>query len=144
MSMHKTSLEITSGIILMTVFLLSACGDISPTDNRNIDGYWLLVNIDSISNGHIENGSQEKRFWAIEGKLFQTGGLTLMTEKRGDTLRLYRPAADSASVNSKNPSIDPYRKYGLNSFDEHFIIEQLTHEHLTVRDSLLRIQFRRY
>ncbi len=137
-------LKITSGTLLLTAFLLSACGDISPTDNRKIDGYWLLTNIDSISKGPGKDVSQEKLFWAIEGKIFQTGGLTLMTEKYGDTLRLYRPVSDSASVNSKNPSIEPYRRYGINSFDEHFFIEQLTQKHLSIRNSLLRLQFRRY
>nr|WP_308570099.1 lipocalin-like domain-containing protein [uncultured Prevotella sp.] len=131
-------------ITVLTLLLCSACGDIHPTDNRKIDGYWLLTNVDTLSNSRGKDVTQEKLFWAIEGKLFQAGGLTLMTEKYGDTLHLYRPAPDSTAINSKYSSIDPFRKYGINSFDEHFIIEQLNGKHLIVRDSLLKLQFRRY
>ncbi|MFA6727220.1 MAG: lipocalin-like domain-containing protein [Prevotella sp.] len=144
MNKYKIFIRMMSGALLLTTILLSACGDISSTDNRKIDGYWLLTNIDSIAKGQGKDVSQEKMFWAIEGKLFQTDGLTLMTEKYRDTLRLYRPLSDSASVDSKHLSIEPYRRYGINSFDEHFFIEQLTQKHLIVRNTILRLQFRRY
>lgn len=129
--------------VLLGLLGMTSC-EIDSTNNREIDGYWHLTAMDSISGGYTQDLSKEKLFWAIEGKLFNVSNLYLMTELKGDTLRLYKPYTETWTADSIRNFVKSYRKYGINSLDERFLIENLSGKHLTVRDSILRIHFERY
>ncbi|MGI6222732.1 MAG: lipocalin-like domain-containing protein [Prevotella sp.] len=129
--------------ILLCIIMLSAC-ETHTDSNGDLDGYWLLKEVDTLSTGTKVNIAQEKRFWRIQGKLFQAGNVFCLHERQGDTLRLYRPYLHDWHEDSLLNSPDLLRPYGINHIDQRFKIVHLSSSHLIVEDSLLRLGLEKY
>ena len=141
--------------ILLTLPLLgllsfSSC-DLEMSDNGKLDGYWQLARIDTIDGGGCDK-VPSRIFWSVQIHLLQLSDHSgrnstyLLRFDQGDThLRVYDPYLSARNEGDK-PLDDAavLQPYGIQSLDEHFIIEGLDNKNLTLNSSLLRLQFNRY
>lgn len=141
--------------ILLTLPLLgllsfSSC-DLEMSDNGKLDGYWQLARIDTIGGGGCDM-VPSRIFWSVQLHLLQLSDHSgrnstyLLRFDQGDThLRVYDPYFSARNEGDK-PLDDAavLQPYGIQSLDELFVIEGLDNKNLTLKSSLLRLQFNRY
>ena len=141
--------------ILLTLPLLgllsfSSC-DLEMSDNGKLDGYWQLARIDTIGGGGCDM-VPSRIFWSVQLHLLQLSDHSgrnstyLLRFEQGDThLRVYDPYLSARNEGDK-PLDDAavLQPYGIQSLDELFVIEGLDNKNLTLKSSLLRLQFNRY
>jgi len=145
--------HITSFIVGM--MLMVACGDYHTSDNGELDGFWQLMQTDTLSNGHSEDMRQRQIFWSVQADLLRMSDLHALYgeyvpiyfrfELKGDRLRVYDPVADRRIVSdSIVTDVETVRFYGLNSLDEAFRVLQLEDTKMTLENERLRMYFRKY
>lgn len=141
--------------ILLTLPLLgllsfSSC-DLEMSDNGKLDGFWQLARIDTIGGGGCDM-VPSRIFWSVQLHLLQLSDHSgrnstyLLRFDQGDThLRVYDPYLSARNEGDK-PLDDAavLQPYGIQSLDELFVIEGLDNKNLTLKSSLLRLQFNRY
>ena len=141
--------------ILLTLPLLgllsfSSC-DLEMSDNGKLDGFWQLARIDTIGGGGCDM-VPSRIFWSVQLHLLQLSDHSgrnstyLLRFEQGDThLRVYDPYLSARNEGDK-PLDDAavLQPYGIQSLDELFVIEGLDNKNLTLKSSLLRLQFNRY
>ena len=129
--------------LILGVMVLASC-DLHTYSNGQLDGYWHLKEIDTLSTGGIRNLSKVNSFWKIEGRLAEVGTIFFLHERYSDTLRLYAPYVHDWHQDSLLKNTDPVKALGVNSLNEHFKILHLSGSNMILRDSLLQLSFERY
>ena len=128
----------------------SSC-DLEMSDNGKLDGFWQLARIDTIGGGGCDM-VPSRIFWSVQLHLLQLSDHSgrnstyLLRFEQGDThLRVYDPYLSARNEGDK-PLDDAavLQPYGIQSLDELFVIEGLDNKKLTLKSSLLRLQFNRY
>lgn len=135
---------------LFGLLSFSSC-DLEMSDNGKLDGFWQLARIDTIGGGGCDM-VPSRIFWSVQLHLLQLSDHSgrnstyLLRFEQGDThLRVYDPYLSARNEGDK-PLDDAavLQPYGIQSLDELFVIEGLDNKKLTLKSSLLRLQFNRY
>ena len=135
---------------LFGLLSFSSC-DLEMSDNGKLDGFWQLAHIDTIGGGGCDM-VPSRIFWSVQLHLLQLSDHSgrnstyLLRFEQGDThLRVYDPYLSARNEGDK-PLDDAavLHPYGIQSLDELFVIEGLDNKNLTLKSSLLRLQFNRY
>lgn len=135
---------------LFGLLSFSSC-DLEMSDNGKLDGFWQLARIDTIGGGGCDM-VPSRIFWSVQLHLLQLSDHSgrnstyLLRFEQGDThLRVYDPYLSARNEGDK-PLDDAavLQPYGIQSLDELFVIEGLDNKNLTLKSSLLRLQFNRY
>ena len=135
---------------LLGLLSFSSC-DLEMSDNGKLDGYWQLARIDTIDGGGCDM-VPSRIFWSVQLHLLQLSDHSgrnstylLRFEQSDNHLRVYDPYLSARNEGDK-PLDDAavLQPYGIQSLDELFVIEGLDNKNLTLKSSLLRLQFNRY
>lgn len=142
-------------LIIFCACMLSSCS-ISTSDNGKLDGFWHLVGIDTLQEGHATiDLSQERRYWAVQGKLLNVRdmdhdnlGFWFRFNHEGDSLTLSEPFIngfheDTGSGDTPLTNPAPLYKYGITQLEEHFYVEQLTSSDMVLRSRRLKLYFKK-
>jgi hypothetical protein len=132
--------------------LLTSC-DIETSDNGDLDGYWHLVQVDTLATGNSSNLSETRVFWGVQMHLIQAVdhdhdpghyGYLFNFEHNGQTLRLYNAhkhaRAEGDLLVEDSRVLAPL---GINTLDDLFTIEKLNSDNLILKDHLLRLWFKK-
>lgn len=128
--------------------MLTAC-ELESSNNGDLDGYWHMQRVDTLSTGGSTDLSDSLRFWAVQMSLLNltdkggdAGEFLLRFAYDSDSLRLYDPHYSNRMTG--DPSLDdaaPLAPYGINAVDETFAIERLNGSYMTLKGGTLRLQF---
>lgn len=144
-------------LFIMLLLFLTSC-ELETSDNGDFDGYWHLVGVDTLANGKHKDLSQQRVFWAVQFHLIQLKGADRMDEggmgrECYETFQLESNQLILSNPHEKNREAgDPViteenlfllRPYGINSLTEHFDVQQLNKDEMTLQSATLRLHFRK-
>ncbi len=136
--------------IAICLFLTTSC-TFDVSDNGDLDGYWQLSAVDTLSNQKCVNMRDSGIFWAVQFEKLVTSSVNPVSEvifdfkQTPDSLTLSNPYVlyrDSSDIKITNT--DRLRKYGVNNLEERFRIVRLDDSRMILETELLRLNFRRY
>lgn len=153
------------GKLMVTVLFVGTCLSLvqssctlESSDNGDLDGFWHLESVDTLSTGHTYDCSNRYIFWGIEYKLINVSdkeidgsGYYLRFQQTGDSLLLGTAYKNNGHQdNGENGGdipidiVEPLRPYGINQLDEHFAKETLSGSKMILRSKTLRLHFKRF
>ena len=142
-------------MVPMLSLTLGGCS-IEMSDNGELDGYWHLERVDTLSTGGVCDLSGQLRFWAVQAKmlaLMDRGndanggafGYLLRFEHNGSKLRLYQPLLnDRVNGDSKVEDAKLLAPFGVNALDETFRVVSLSGSKMTLRTEELQLSFKKF
>lgn len=137
-------------ISAVTAALISTAScTLETSDNGDLDGFWHLERIDTLSTGGVCELSDSLRFWAIQKNLLNVTdmkqdvyGFIMRFENSGANLRVYDPYENNRMEGDpklENASI--LAPFGINATDETFTIDVLNSSDMKLRTDKLRLHF---
>jgi hypothetical protein len=135
------------------VLLLAGC-DLETSDNGDLDGYWHLTRVDTLTTGGTLDTSEQLLFWAVQVRLLNVVdqsddadhmGYLLRFEHKEGTLRVYEPYKNSRKDGDiKVDDASVLSPFGINLLDETFRVEQLDGDGMQLTGDALRLTFVRF
>ena len=135
------------------VLLLAGC-DLETSDNGDLDGYWHLTRVDTLTTGGTLDTSEQLLFWAVQVRLLNVVdqsddadhmGYLLRFEHKEGTLRVYQPYKNSRKDGDiKVDDASVLSPFGINRLDETFRVEQLDGDGMQLTGDALRLTFVRF
>ncbi|MBQ0062673.1 MAG: lipocalin-like domain-containing protein [Prevotella sp.] len=139
-------------IIIMCIvasFAFSSC-HLEASDNGDLDGFWQLTTVDTLSTGGTQEVKSAEIFWAFQFRLLQVRDINenrynIRFKHENNMLKLYDPYRDKRESGDEKVT-DPavLAKYGINALEELFTVECLDSEKMLLKSDKLRLIFRRY
>jgi hypothetical protein len=136
--------------IFSTLLLFYSC-DIESSKNGNLDGFWHLERVDTISTSGSLDLSQEKLFWAFQKDLLQLRGdeqeFYLRFNHHDNYLDLSDPRLrdrekDDPAISSSTMYL--ILPYGINEEEESFQVVTLDNDNMVLRNQNLQLWFRKF
>ncbi len=117
--------------------------EIETSGNGDLDGFWHLVRVDTLSTGGMCYMSGRRVFWSVHYDRYHKGYL-FHFDKTDSSLHIFDPYKDNRTEGDIKIE-DPSELYhlGINAIDETFIIEQLEGSRMTLVTDVLRLSFRK-
>ena len=138
------------GLALLMAIGLVSC-DLETSDNGDLDGYWHLTCVDTLSTGGTCDLSDRRIFWGVQVNLLNVAdydksikGYFLRFKYEGSTLRLFDPYEDQdkeGDFQVEDPTVLSH--FGINALDETFKIENISGSRMTLSTDELRLRFRK-
>lgn len=137
----------------MSVIALSALSscEIETSANGDLDGFWHLVRVDTLSTGGVRDMSAGRVFWSVQADLLNITdydrhykGYLFHFENTGSSLRVYDPYEDNRAegdIKVEDPSV--LFPLGVNALDETFGIDRLDGSSMTLSTDELRLNFKK-
>lgn len=137
-------------VMALVVAAMMSC-EIEMSGNGDLDGYWHLVRVDTLTTGGVCDMSGKRVFWSVQSSLInatdydrQYRGYFFHFDKSETTLRLFDPYADKrADGDIKVEDSSEISHLGINALDETFRIEQLSGSRMTIATEQLRLSFKK-
>jgi hypothetical protein len=136
--------------IFSTLLLFSSC-DLETSNNGDLDGYWHLERVDTLSTLGSSDLSQEKLFWAFQKDLLQLRGdeqeFYLRFNHHDNHLDLSDPhlkdrEKDDPAISSSTMYL--ILPYGINAEQEYFQVVTLNSDDMVLRNQDLQLWFRKF
>ena len=136
--------------IFSTLLLFFSC-DIESSKNGDLDGFWHLERVDTLSTSGSLDLSQAKLFWAFQKDLLQLRGdeqeFYLRFNHHDDQLDLSNPhlrdrEKDDPAISSSTMYL--IRPYGINEEEEYFQVINLDNDNMVLRNQDLQLWFRKF
>lgn len=134
----------------LAVSVVASC-DLETSDNGDLDGFWHLVRVDTLSTGGVCDMSGRRVFWSVQMNLLNATdydtaarGYVFHFDNTGSTLRLYDAYADNRAegdIKVEDPSV--LSPLGINALEETFRIESLGSSRMTLATDELRLSFKK-
>lgn len=130
---------------------MTSCDGLEMSHNGKLEGYWHIVEFDTLATGGVCNMSEGTLFLGVQMHLmsFYDSSSTVANlfshfEKGDSTLRFYDFYRDDRTAGDhRETDISAMRLYGINDLNETFSIEHLSSNSLVLKGSKLRIKLRK-
>ena len=136
-------------LLWSAICLLTAC-DLETSDNGDLDGFWHLVQVDTIGTGGTRDLSRQRLFWACQVRLVEFSdkdgrlpSFLLHFEHGGGRLRLYDVRVFDNQTDSLLQDSTLLAPYGMNALEESYGVERLSGSRMTLNNGTLRLKFRK-
>ena len=140
--------------ILALSILMVSC-ELETSGNKELDGYWQMEQVDTLSTGGVADIRESLVFWGIQGKLLQIRyseggnylgeGLFFRFSREDSYLRLYSPVLHHLyETDEPIEDVEILKPFGIFNLEEVFYLEVLNDDALVVSNDQLRLYFRRY
>ena len=140
--------------ILALSILMVSC-ELETSGNKELDGYWQMEQVDTLSTGGVADTRESLVFWGIQGKLLQIRyseggnylgeGLFFRFSREDSYLRLYSPVFHHLyETDEPIEDVEILKPFGIFNLEEVFYLEVLNDDALVVSNDQLRLYFRRY
>ena len=137
-------------IIFLALLLFGSC-DLESSKNGDLDGFWHLERVDTLSTSGSLDLSEEKLFWAFQKDLLQLRGdeqeFYLRFNHHDNQLDLSNPhlrdrEKDDPEISSSTMYL--IRPYGINEEEEYFQVVNLDNDNMVLRNQNLQLWFRKF
>ena len=140
--------------ILILGVLFVSC-ELETSGNDELDGYWQMSQVDTLSTGGVADTREALVYWGIQGKLLQirfseTGtylgeGFMFRFNREDDVLTLSSPILHHLyKTDEPITDVEVLKPYGIFDLEEVFAIEELNDHNMVLTNDVLRLHFRRY
>lgn len=134
------------------IFSFTSC-ELEASHNGNLDGFWHLVEIDTLQSGGVKDTSEDLLFWS-----FQVNLLELSDHNYNNYIYMARFDHSDGKLQVTKPckynryegnemlteeSVNAVAPYGLNALEENFFVEQLSSSRMTLRNGILRLHYKK-
>ena len=124
-------------VCLMALQSFTSACDLHTSNNGDLDGFWQLTSMDTLSTGRSGDMRSQKIFWSVQAHLLEMRDLhdvnpgmchepiLFRFRHEGDCLYLSEPIANNRNISDSvvvNPAT--VRFYGLSRLDETFKVLQ--------------------
>jgi len=128
---------------------LASC-TLETSDNGDLDGFWHLTAVDTLSTGGYADYGERQVFWMFQGTLYKMREYTTDVavvghfQREGDSLfvtDVYR----SDRLND-DPAVEDASElyiYGANAINEHYRVVNLSSSSMTLQSKVLKLSFRK-
>ena len=137
-------------IIFLALLLFGSC-DLETSKNGDLDGFWHLERVDTLSTSGSLDLSEEKLFWAFQKDLLQLRGdeqeFYLRFNHHDNQLDLSNPhlrdrEKDDPAISSSTMYL--ILPYGINEEEESFQVVTLDNDNMVLRNQSLQLWFRKF
>ena len=134
---------------VLSLFFLVGC-ELETTDNGDLDGYWHLEQVDTLSAQRSIDYGQARIFWSIQFKLLQLSDLennSIIYNLVYDNhqLTLADPYMfDRADGDTLVTDVEVLRRYGVNALQETMKVVSLQSDRMVLESPVLRLHFKKY
>lgn len=151
--------KIITGLFTLFLIISFASCELETSDNGNLDGFWHLIRIDTLSTGGSSDLSKVRRFWAVQHKLINMRdadqdalGVYCRFDHKGDSLHIYQPyfnhwhqdqGDDGGDIPISEEQSDTLKMYGLSGLSTWFKIDQLTGSRMILTSKDKRLFFKK-
>ena len=139
--------------LLLGCMLMASC-DIETSGNGDLDGFWHLVEVDTLQTSGKADVADQRLFWGVQAKLIHLQGTDnrfyLRFTHTADSLTLYQPHLDhwhQDQVDGGDIPVDDatlMAPYGIQRLEEHYKVEALDGEKMILSTSTLRLFFKKF
>ena len=141
--------HIIATLIAIVAMTISSC-ELETSGNGDLDGYWHLVKVDTLSTDGSTDLSDSLLFWAVEVNILNavdrngTSNFLLRFSHKDDTLRLYEPRYNDRM--NGDPEVEDATELqilGIEDLDVSYLIEKLTHSRMILSTNAIRLNFKK-
>lgn len=134
-------------ILILLIGALASC-EVHTSNNGDLDGYWQMVQMDSVASDKVTNMKGSGIFYAVYAHLLQVHGAGTQVSFRfkhfGDSLTLYSPYADYGQNDQPVEDVSVLKPYGINRLHENFHVDALSNSKMILSNQDVRLYFRKY
>lgn len=146
-------------LVALSLALLGSC-TLESSDNGDLDGFWHLERVDTLTTNGVLDVSEKRIFWGIQYKLIACRDIDVDGEhgyyfrfrQTSDSLVLHTPYKDNwhqdQGQNGGDHPVyavtDRMRSYGVNNLQEPFYKERLKGDKMVLRSKTLRLYFKKF
>ena len=154
MKMKKNNIFLAIAAMALWLTGTVASCTLETSGNGKLDGYWHMETVDTLSNGGSLDLRKERRFWMVQGTIFQLYSPDILDGQRyvshfqheGGQLTINKIYFDKRE--SGDPAVEDVenlRPFGINNIDgETFQVDELTGSRMTLRSETLRLTFKKH
>ena len=136
--------------ILMMAGLFGAC-DIETSGNGDLDGFWVLLQADTLATGGVADMRSVGATWAFQGSILeirtQDDSKNMFCKFAHEGGKLQVKDAHWVDRDHEDPvveSLDELRLFGINRYDETFDVISLNSDDMVLQSQVLRLHLRKY
>ena len=142
-------------LFILTLCMLIVSCELETSGNKELDGYWQMNQVDTLSTGGVADTREAMVFWGVQGKLLQIRfpesgsflgeGLLFRFNKDDKNLTLSSPVIHHLyETDEPIEDVEILKPFGIFNLEEVFTIETLDDKEMVLTNNLLRLHFRRY
>ena len=134
------------------VFSFTSC-ELETSGNGDLDGFWHLVQVDTLQTGGVNDTSKELFFWSFQVNLLEFSDRSYhipiyMARFNHDNgqLKVTQPCLynrDEGNEMVTEENVKDISPYGLNALEETFRVEELSGSKMTLSNGTLRLYFKK-
>ena len=134
------------------VFSFTSC-ELETSGNGDLDGFWHLVQVDTLQTGGVKDTSKELFFWSFQVNLLEFSDRSYhipiyMARFNHDNgqLKVTQPCLynrDEGNEMVTEENVKDISPYGLNTLEETFRVEELSGSKMTLSNGTLRLYFKK-
>jgi hypothetical protein len=140
---------------ILTLGVLFVSCELETSGNDELDGYWQMSQVDTLSTGGVADTREALVYWGIQGKLLQIRfsengkylgeGFMFRFNCEDDVLTLSSPILHHLyKTDEPITDVEVLKPYGIFDLEEVFAIEELNDHNMVLTNDVLRLHFRRY
>lgn len=134
------------------VFSFTSC-ELETSGNGDLDGFWHLVQVDTLQTGGVKDTSKELFFWSFQVNLLEFSDrsyqipifMARFNHENGQ-LKVTQPCLynrDEGNEMVTEENVKDISPYGLNALEETFRVEELSGSRMTLSNGTLRLYFKK-
>ena len=142
-------------LFILTLCILVVSCELETSGNKELDGYWQMSQVDTLSTGGVADTREALVFWGVQGKLLQIRfsesgsflgeGLLFRFNKDDKNLTLMSPVIHHLyEVDEPIDDVEVLKPFGIFHLEEVFDIESLDDNEMVLTNDSLRLYFRKY
>lgn len=134
------------------VFSFTSC-ELETSGNGDLDGFWHLVQVDTLQIGGVKDTSKDLFFWSFQVNLLQFSDrsyhipiyMARFNHENGQ-LKVTQPCLYNREEGNEmvtEENVKDISPYGLNALEEIFRVEELSGSRMTLSNGTLRLYFKK-
>lgn len=134
------------------VFSFTSC-ELETSGNGDLDGFWHLVQVDTLQTGGVKDTSKDLFFWSFQVNLLQFSDrsyhipiyMARFNHENGQ-LKVTQPCLYNREEGNEmvtEENVKDISPYGLNALEEIFRVEELSGSRMTLSNGTLRLYFKK-
>lgn len=142
-------------ILIMAFPLLSSC-ELESSQNDELDGFWLITQVDSLETQHTLSCRDSLKFWSFQADMLR---MQQLLDETRMSVYLFRFKHTGKELEVSDPHkynrmegnepigierINEIRTFGIYTLDEKFEIETLNNKKMILKSNNLRLWFEKY
>lgn len=142
-------------LFILTLCILVVSCELETSGNKELDGYWQMSRVDTLSTGGVADTREALVFWGVQGKLLQIRfsesgsflgeGLLFRFNKDDKNLTLMSPVIHHLyEADEPIDDVEVLKSFGIFHLEEVFDIENLDDNEMVLTNDSLRLYFRKY